>query len=748
MESKPTICPNCQIQLETDAPGGLCPECLLQAAVSDPGSSYRETLPRKGVFSAPDPETLSKAIDSIEVLELLGHGGMGAVYRARQVNLDRPVALKILAPRLSDDPGFEERFSREAKTLARLNHPNIVTVYDFGRAGKYCYLVMELIEGVNLRDAIVAGGISAEQSLRIVPAICEALQYAHDMGVVHRDIKPENILIGLKEQVKIADFGLAKLLDHAETDFTLTATQQILGTRNYMAPEQIEKPTSVDHRADIYSLGVVFYELLTGELPLGRFSLPSEKAVTVNGQMDNVVLRALEKEPGRRYQQASEVKSAVESIDLRKESPLQPINGAAPAPVRSAMGAATGKPEMVRQQRRHSLPFKNDGVLGGLSCMQGIAHLDEDAMQIEYRMFHLGVAKSARKTASIPYSDLAHTMISRGVFGYSLEIHGSSLDVFGGLPGTSHGSLTMKVEKSHDQLLDDFRIALDSRLEAEHDSEQTREVSFAQIPFKIGNINTGIDEATGIANVSNSKLLLDFEVSDLFGKKKLGSRKAQINLQDVIAVTYNPGWFWDTVQIQTNGIDIVAGIPGSGQGKFTMTTKKSNRLLTENWLRKVYHATGLTLPERLTLSKPNPTQQAANLLRQRLKQLRVALGISAMVNASVALVLMFFTLAKPSNFSPGFRRLLVWLENFAMHPTPAEWWLSAVIGPAVYCSVAIVLLWLLGKPRYYPIVIVGLFFLTLPWNVGVLAGLPVAIAGLVLLLNPENRQTFLGMEQQ
>jgi hypothetical protein len=146
----------------------------------------------------------------------------------------------------------------------------------------------------------------------MVPPICEALQYAHDQGVVHRDIKPENILVDRKGSIKIADFGLAKLVG-GESGRRLTQTRQIMGTPNYMAPEQIESPEKVDHRADIFALGVVFYELLTGELPVGRFPPPSRK-VHVDVRLDNVVLRTLEKEPSLRYQRASELQSDVELL--------------------------------------------------------------------------------------------------------------------------------------------------------------------------------------------------------------------------------------------------------------------------------------------------------------------------------------------------------------------------------------------------------------------------------------------------
>ena len=172
---------------------------------------------------------------------------------------------------------------------------------------------MEYVDGVNLRQAIQAGGIDAKQALAIVPQICDALQFAHDEGVVHRDVKPENILVDKRGRVKIADFGLAKLLGQGPGNVSLTATQQVMGTLRYMAPEQMEGTKGVDHRADIYSLGVVFYELLTGELPIGRFAPPSKK-VEIDVRLDEVVLRALEKEPEQRYQHASEVKTEVEQI--------------------------------------------------------------------------------------------------------------------------------------------------------------------------------------------------------------------------------------------------------------------------------------------------------------------------------------------------------------------------------------------------------------------------------------------------
>jgi hypothetical protein len=187
---------------------------------------------------------------------------------------------------------------------------------------------MEYVDGPNLRQLERAGKLSPREALQIVPQICEALQYAHDEGIVHRDIKPENVLLDKKGRVKIADFGLAKILGREPQDFHLTGVGQIMGTPNYMAPEQIEHPQSVDHRADIYSLGVVFYEMLTGELPLGKFAPPSRK-VQIDVRLDDVVLRALEKEPERRYQTASQVKTAVETLSAQPGHAAPPIVPAA-----------------------------------------------------------------------------------------------------------------------------------------------------------------------------------------------------------------------------------------------------------------------------------------------------------------------------------------------------------------------------------------------------------------------------------
>ena len=347
------FCPMCGSKLPPDAPSGMCPQCLLQQGLEEsiPGdSASRSATIIGGGFVPPTPEELNEHFPQLEVIELIGKGGMGAVYKARQPSLDRMVALKVLPPEIGDDAAFAERFTREARALAKLSHQNIVGVFDFGQtAGGSArvsdpavatdrrspvggetfgrtggsvgdrpqqglfYFLMEYVDGTNLRDLIHNKSLTAKEALAIVPQICEALEFAHDEGIVHRDIKPENILVDKRGRVKIADFGLAKLLQAEQAGVTLTQAGQVMGTWYYMAPEQIERPLEVDHRADIYSLGVVFYEMLTGEVPAGRFELPSKKTGG-DARLDDVVLRSLERDPGQRYQRASHIKTEVETI--------------------------------------------------------------------------------------------------------------------------------------------------------------------------------------------------------------------------------------------------------------------------------------------------------------------------------------------------------------------------------------------------------------------------------------------------
>ncbi len=352
---QPAKCPQCGTPLSGKALAGLCPACLLQAGVQ----AETVTGPAPSRFEPPSVAELAAKFPQLEILELIGKGGMGAVYKARQTQLNRLVALKILPPHIGEDPAFAERFTREAKALAMLNHPGIVTIYDFGRADGLFYFFMEFVDGVNLRQLLQVGRISAREALVIVPQICDALQYAHDQGIVHRDIKPENIMLDRRGRVKVADFGLAKIIGDAAATTpaggagqesgavpspspVLTESGRIMGTPKYMAPEQKEHPDAVDHRADIYALGVVFYQMLTGELPGKPLEPPSSK-VQLDVRLDEVVLRALEKKPELRYQQASVFKTQIETIAgtpaAASRPPESPTGRSSPA----ASPAVTGE---------------------------------------------------------------------------------------------------------------------------------------------------------------------------------------------------------------------------------------------------------------------------------------------------------------------------------------------------------------------------------------------------------------------
>jgi len=370
-------CPQCGATLPAETPEALCPACLLRRGfdTQTAGGAAASNVP------PPTPEALASRFPQLEIVELLGRGGMGVVYKARHRGLDRWVALKILPAAEDRDPAFAERFSREARALAKLDHPNIVSVFDSGEADGLFYFIMEYVDGANLRQVLAAGGMKPEQALAIVPQICEALQYAHDRGIVHRDIKPENILVDKSGQVKIADFGLAKIVGIEARDFTLTGVGEMMGTPAYMAPEQVEHPSEVDHRADIYSLGVVFYQMLTGELPLGRFAPPSRK-VQIDVRLDEVVLRTLEKEPGLRYQQAGELKTEVETIA-------------------GSPGSTAPSPTPAGRMGGHSVDYRSKTTLFGLPLVHIADGVDPETGRVRVARGIIAIGSEAHGVIAI-----------------------------------------------------------------------------------------------------------------------------------------------------------------------------------------------------------------------------------------------------------------------------------------------------------------------------------------------------------
>ncbi|MFN9720816.1 MAG: serine/threonine-protein kinase [Planctomycetota bacterium] len=278
----------------------LNPVSLLDLALEQaPGGPRR-------AFALPTREDLGSWFPDFEIQDLLGYGGMGCVYQAKQLRLDRIVAIKILPRELAQDELFAERFAREARAMARLNHPNVMRVHDFGQTGEICFLVMEFVDGMNLRELLDAGKLSTEEVLRIFEQVCSALDYAHREGVIHRDIKPENILLATNGHASLTDFGLARLAMDSGCEVSLTKTRQAMGTLNYMAPEQWENPKAVDHRADIYALGILLYELLTGRIPRGSFP-PASRLCGSPEALDSVINKALQVDPALRFQSISEM---------------------------------------------------------------------------------------------------------------------------------------------------------------------------------------------------------------------------------------------------------------------------------------------------------------------------------------------------------------------------------------------------------------------------------------------------------
>ncbi len=383
----------------------------------------------------PTIDELAGQFPQLEIQRMIGRGGMGAIYQARQTALDRDVALKIITKEVSDDPMFVERFEREAKALAKLSHPNIVTVFDFGRtASGMAYLIMEFVDGVNLREAIATKSVGAEDALGLIATMCHALDYAHAKGVVHRDIKPENILLGEDGSLKIADFGIAKIVDDAKHPPTLTATRQVLGSLHYLAPEQIESPEQVDHRVDLYALGVVFYELLTGQLPLGNFEPPSSVLPRLDKRVDAIVLKTLSRKPALRYQNASQLKSDIDQVSSGNIAPIAPS---------------------IDSQRLStaSVPFHVE-TFAGLGKIVGSVQATSNSLKIEYRATDniFGGIKSQLHTITIPIEQLSNVSVKHGVFGSTLVITAVSASVLGELPEGESGRVQLKVERTDREL--------------------------------------------------------------------------------------------------------------------------------------------------------------------------------------------------------------------------------------------------------------------------------------------------------
>jgi predicted Ser/Thr protein kinase len=297
--------------------------------------SREKTRRRTGMSEAggtnSDP-MVGRTFDGYRVEGVIGRGGMGVVYKATQLSLGRPVAIKVLPAEFAERPQFLERFHREVDVLSKLSHPNIVTVMERGEVDGRPYLVMEYIDGTSLRELIAKGPLPRHEALSIVRTVLGALEHAHGRGIVHRDIKPENVLIAPGGIVKVADFGLSRLLGPADLT-RLTHTHLMLGTFEYMSPEQREKAKEADERSDIYAAGVVLYETLAGELPIGAFDkLSVKRPGECDSRLDAIIERSLNKEPSKRYQRASEMGDALSGVLTPMPSASAPTVASAAAP--------------------------------------------------------------------------------------------------------------------------------------------------------------------------------------------------------------------------------------------------------------------------------------------------------------------------------------------------------------------------------------------------------------------------------
>ncbi|MEZ5312392.1 MAG: protein kinase [Thermoanaerobaculia bacterium] len=263
------------------------------------------------------PSDIPKQIGPYEILGPLGKGGMGTVYKAMQPSLNRIVAIKVLPGDFAAEPERVARFHREAQTVAMLSHPNIVQIIDKGEDQGILYFAMEYVEGTSLDVVLRQRRLSLQETLQVIKQTSRGLGAAHRAGVVHRDLNPRNILVSpTLSVIKLADFGISRVESVARNVGTLTTREMTLGSLHYLAPEQAVDATSVDHRADIYSLGVVFYEMLTGRMPLGKFSLPSELNKDLPSEIDPVVLKCLATEPGDRY---ATIGQLLEDVDRLEE---------------------------------------------------------------------------------------------------------------------------------------------------------------------------------------------------------------------------------------------------------------------------------------------------------------------------------------------------------------------------------------------------------------------------------------------
>ncbi len=405
----PKSCPKCGVALPSEATEGLCPKCLMAEAMLPTGGS-KPSAP----WQPPTAAELHKLLPQYEIELLLGRGGMGAVYKGRQISLDRPVAIKILSNTLDEaDASFAERFKNEARAMAKLTHPGIVAVYDFGQTvSGLLYIVMEFIEGTDVSRMIAKQKrLHTEHAMAITAHVCDALAYAHERGIIHRDIKPANIMVGYDGVVKVADFGLAKMNSKAGESVGLTQSGMAMGTLHYMAPEALMLGSAVDHRADIYAVGVMLYQMLTGKVPHGMFELPSMQVAGLDPRYDGIIAKAMREDRDIRYQSATEMRYDLDHILTQPVIKVEPEATQAPAALPTEARPQRTAAQPYRPPQVYAPPPKPKSAMGGsLMWLSLIAVLGVGGY---FMFFHQskdpnggtaegGVAETASSTTTTP----------------------------------------------------------------------------------------------------------------------------------------------------------------------------------------------------------------------------------------------------------------------------------------------------------------------------------------------------------
>jgi len=323
-------------------------------------------------------------VGAYRIVEKLGQGGMATVFKAYHPALDRYVAIKVMHPAFKEDLNFLARFQREARIVARLDHPHIVPIYDFAEHNEHPYLVMRFIEGETLKARLQRGTVETQDILRIARAVGEALTYAHGQGVLHRDIKPSNVLLTPDGGVYLTDFGLARMAEAGESTLS---RDMMVGTPQYISPEQAKGVRALDARTDVYSFGVVLYEMLVGQAPFTAdtpfaivhdhiftpLPLPRELRPDLPEPLERVLLKALAKDPDDRFQSVEELAGALEAALKPTPAPSPPETIAAPLPV--VTGAPDGvekpAPEKKPRKKKRRWPWAVAGV-AVLICIMAV----------------------------------------------------------------------------------------------------------------------------------------------------------------------------------------------------------------------------------------------------------------------------------------------------------------------------------------------------------------------------------------